>query len=62
MKDKNAQKCYPLTNKSLYPKKTGFDETYQPKDLTLVYESDTVCPYAANPGVNFSLTFIYECI
>ena len=62
MKDTNAQKCYPLTTKSLYPIETGFEDTYQPKDLTLIYESETSCPYAADPDVNFSMTFIYECI
>ena len=59
LKDTSAQHCYPLTTESLYPSQLNFEDDYNPDELTLVYESETPCPF--EPGNKFSITFYFEC-
>ena len=59
LKDSDAQKCYALTTESLYPTTTEASDDYNPEELTLLYQSDTICQHKAN--TNYSITYYFEC-
>ena len=56
----DREQCYALTTDSLYPSHLNFEDNYNPDELTLVYNSETVCPFDTNK--NFSITFYFECL